>query len=288
MARGKGIARCVAFIRKYQANITTSDGYKSLTVKSEGGEAEEIVSEENGILISMLLRQYFLSLKVLRRWTKLEPSMGRHWNRVQKDLQPHCPLLEANSPESKKQEEASSILSKNAIQSTNARKVRETTEQKQLQQQQERNRHEQAALSLGAKSRTIKDAENCSRCRSEDRSRKQMRNHRQQQHGGDDSAADSESDDDTDLSHVKPVSAAIEQHNRELVIIRRVMRKWRRLSGLKDEPCTCDGLGEGEFTASWTRVSCLSCFVLFQVSSYYICRLTLAPITVEYGDICDC
>ncbi|KLU82216.1 flagellar associated protein [Magnaporthiopsis poae ATCC 64411] len=33
------------------------DGYKSLRIKKEGGDAEEIVSEENGILISMMLRQ---------------------------------------------------------------------------------------------------------------------------------------------------------------------------------------------------------------------------------------
>ncbi|KAI1322567.1 Metallo-dependent phosphatase [Xylariaceae sp. FL0255] len=41
------------------------DGYDSLLAKSEGGQAEEIVSEENGILISMLLRQYFMSLRVM-------------------------------------------------------------------------------------------------------------------------------------------------------------------------------------------------------------------------------
>ena len=51
------------------------------------------------------------------------------------------------------------------------------------------------------------------------------------------------------------MSVAVEQRDRELVIIRRVMRKWRRLSGIKDDPCACDGLGEGEFTANWTRVS---------------------------------
>ncbi|KAL8749847.1 MAG: hypothetical protein Q9184_006645, partial [Pyrenodesmia sp. 2 TL-2023] len=46
------------------------DGFTSLLVRSEGGEAEEIVSEENGILISMILRQYFMSLKVMKRWRR--------------------------------------------------------------------------------------------------------------------------------------------------------------------------------------------------------------------------
>lgn len=44
------------------------DGYDSLMIESEGGTAEEIVSEENGILISMMLRQYFMSLRVMGQW----------------------------------------------------------------------------------------------------------------------------------------------------------------------------------------------------------------------------
>ena len=239
--------------------MVTSDGYKSLTVRSEGGEAEEIVSEENGILISMLLRQYFLSLKVLRRWTKLEPSMGRHWQRVQKDLQPHCPLLEAKSPQTTettaaKQNETSDVLPKNANEANDAEKAKEAAE---MEQAEEKHHDKPANTRLEVNFNIAKSAENCSRCRSEDRNRERSRNRRQRHDddGDDESSADSESDDDTKLSHVKPVSAAVEQRDRELVIIRRVMRKWRRLSGLKDDPCACDGLGEGEFTASWTRVS---------------------------------
>lgn len=44
------------------------DGYEALTV--EQGGAEEIVDEENGVLISMILRQYFSSLKVMGKWTR--------------------------------------------------------------------------------------------------------------------------------------------------------------------------------------------------------------------------
>ncbi|KAI4134512.1 MAG: hypothetical protein LQ341_006016 [Variospora aurantia] len=62
------------------------DGFTPLLVRSEGGEAEEVVSEENGILISMMLRQYFMSLKVMRRWKGWGPSMGRHWGGVQEKL----------------------------------------------------------------------------------------------------------------------------------------------------------------------------------------------------------
>ena len=62
------------------------DGYDSLLVRSEGGLAEEIVSEENGILISMILRQYFMSLKVLGKWRRWGPSLHRHWNGVHSSL----------------------------------------------------------------------------------------------------------------------------------------------------------------------------------------------------------
>lgn len=58
------------------------DGYKSLLVLPEGGECEEIVSEENGMLISAILRQYFMSLKVVGRWKMWSPSLERHWGRV--------------------------------------------------------------------------------------------------------------------------------------------------------------------------------------------------------------
>ena len=64
------------------------DGYGSLLVRSEGGEAEEIVSEENGMLISMVLRQYFMSLKVLGKWARWSPSLHCHWGGVHDRLHP--------------------------------------------------------------------------------------------------------------------------------------------------------------------------------------------------------
>ncbi|KDN69183.1 putative 5'-nucleotidase domain-containing protein [Colletotrichum sublineola] len=50
------------------------DGYTSLLVEPEGGTAEEIVCEENGILISAMLRQYFMSLKTVGQWKNLSES----------------------------------------------------------------------------------------------------------------------------------------------------------------------------------------------------------------------
>ncbi|CAK7236472.1 hypothetical protein SBRCBS47491_009648 [Sporothrix bragantina] len=73
--------------------LTESDGYLSLLAKSEGGAAEEIVDEESGILISMMLRQYFMALKVLDQWTHWSPSMEQHWSRVVSDVECHHPHL---------------------------------------------------------------------------------------------------------------------------------------------------------------------------------------------------
>ncbi len=62
------------------------DGYSSLRVASDGGVAEEIVTEENGILLSMILRQYFMSLKILGKWARWSPGLHRHWGIVHDNL----------------------------------------------------------------------------------------------------------------------------------------------------------------------------------------------------------
>lgn len=54
------------------------DGYDCLLVQSEGGEAEEIVDEESGMLISTILRQYFQALQTIGQWKNLSD----HWKHV--------------------------------------------------------------------------------------------------------------------------------------------------------------------------------------------------------------
>jgi 5'-nucleotidase len=44
------------------------DGFESLKVGN--GDAEETISEEHGVLISTIIRQYFLGLKVISRWKR--------------------------------------------------------------------------------------------------------------------------------------------------------------------------------------------------------------------------
>ncbi|PVH74110.1 5'-nucleotidase [Cadophora sp. DSE1049] len=76
------------------------DGFDSLLVKSEGGEAEEIVSEENGILISMIIRQYFMSLKILGKWKNWGRGMDRHWKGVQDSMHGMHPVVDPSNSDS--------------------------------------------------------------------------------------------------------------------------------------------------------------------------------------------
>ena len=46
-----------------------------MLVQDEGGDAEQIIDEENGILISAMLRQYFMGLRTVGQWSHL----ADHW-----------------------------------------------------------------------------------------------------------------------------------------------------------------------------------------------------------------
>ena len=74
------------------------DGFSSLLYAENGGPAETVVSEENGILISMLLRQYFTSLKVMAALQRAHNHdhdhgpMDVHWATVHETLHAAHPL----------------------------------------------------------------------------------------------------------------------------------------------------------------------------------------------------
>lgn len=73
------------------------DGFDALLAKSEGGQAEEVVSEENGVLISTILRQYFLSLKVVDTWPRWSAGLRRHWAGVHEGLSQKDTIKEPKS-----------------------------------------------------------------------------------------------------------------------------------------------------------------------------------------------
>lgn len=75
-------------------------------IQEEGGDAEVVVSEENGILISMMLRQYFMALKVLDRWHLLGPSMDQHWGRVISGVAASHPNMEPSQQQQQRRDSA--------------------------------------------------------------------------------------------------------------------------------------------------------------------------------------
>jgi 5'-nucleotidase len=157
------------------------DGYTSLLVEPEGGKCPEVVSEENGVLISTILRQYFMSLKVLGKWKMLGPSFQRHWDNVQQDLH-------------KKQ----GVLDPAPLKHNDVKNVQ----------------------------------------------KKHLRGY------GTPAASDSEDEEGAALK-VGAIEQEAWNEDRELDIMRRVMKKWWRLAGLKGRP----GLAETvEFnTVHWTK-----------------------------------
>ncbi|KAK4238314.1 Metallo-dependent phosphatase-like protein [Achaetomium macrosporum] len=72
------------------------DGYRSLLIQPEGGECEELVSEENGMLLSAMLRQYFMSLTVVAKWKGWEPSLDQHWSKVADGVAKCHPIIPAS------------------------------------------------------------------------------------------------------------------------------------------------------------------------------------------------
>ncbi|KAF2138069.1 uncharacterized protein K452DRAFT_301442 [Aplosporella prunicola CBS 121167] len=180
------------------------DGYDSLLVEAEGGTAKEIVSEENGILISMMLRQYFMSLKVLGRWKQWGPSLGRHWGEVQEELEVKHPHIAPRAPGAK-------VV-------------------------------EAFRRAAAADNNTLSPPSHASG---------RTTPHGSRPEGAETPLNESESEDDE--ADLKPTNMAVRQRERELVIMRKVMRKWWRLTGLQGHPKLCDELGEGEFMINWTK-----------------------------------
>jgi 5'-nucleotidase len=89
--------------------VRGKDGFTSLLIEEHGGVAKSIIDEENGLLISTILRQYFLSLKVMGRWGKGGGSvMGKHWGGVQKDLHAVHPVKEASKSSTSDEKSGSS------------------------------------------------------------------------------------------------------------------------------------------------------------------------------------
>ncbi|KAJ5544459.1 hypothetical protein N7461_006763 [Penicillium sp. DV-2018c] len=197
------------------------DGFASLLIQAEGGEVEELVSEESGVLISTILRQYFLSLKVLGKWNRWSASLGRHWGTVHRNLHGEGWLKPPSAKTSPKEDRAPGKYLKGRP--TLRRTARSAYYYGRFPEESELDTDDAIGTEING------------------------------------NAMDSDSDDNPDIltssrpmtNYVtQPAQSSIEEERR-LRISRRVIRKWMRHAGLQ-----CRNLetmdGEGEFTPAWT------------------------------------
>ncbi|KXT01928.1 hypothetical protein AC578_2548 [Pseudocercospora eumusae] len=178
--------------------VRGKDGFTSLMLEGEGGSARSIVSDENGMLISMILRQYFMSLKVLGKWKLFGKGMSGHWGKIHGSLHKSHPVLDA------------SPVAASAVHADKIAPAASVTQDEQVHANGE------------ARESLVGRAQNHSR-----------------------QAADSDSEDEHDVPE-DPV------RERELYVMRKVMRKWCRLAGLDGKSELCAQKGE-DFAVAWTR-----------------------------------
>ncbi|OOQ87320.1 putative 5'-nucleotidase [Penicillium brasilianum] len=195
------------------------DGFTSLLVKSEGGDVEELVSEENGVLISTILRQYFLSLKVLGKWRRWSPSLRRHWGLVHRSLH-----------------RSGWLKPPSALPSP----VAEKAPAHRLEPRPPLQRTSRDAFYYGRFPQEVEAAQVASS-------------------GTNSDAMDSDSDEDPEIltspmptiNYVTDPAMSSEDEEHRLKLARRVVRKWMRHAGL--EPSALNTMdGEGEFIPPWT------------------------------------
>lgn len=62
-------------------------GYESLRGRADGGNAEEIIDDENGILVSNLLRLFFSNIEIAEVFQHITDKHHNHWNNVLDSLQ---------------------------------------------------------------------------------------------------------------------------------------------------------------------------------------------------------
>lgn len=208
MAQGGGMY-CTKPVTSLATLTVSIDGFSSLLTVERGGSAISLVDEENGMLVSMLLRQYFMSLKVLGRWKNWHAGLGRHWGKVHDTMHEAHPVREPVDPSD---QEGTATLAKL--------------------------RPEQATQGQGVPSLVGKALRS-------GQVQKPVDQH--------DEAHLSESEDDS--TDVPAVAMETSERERNLVIMRRVMRKWWRVAGMHGHPAMCEEQGE-EFGVHWTRGIC--------------------------------
>ncbi|KAA8630331.1 hypothetical protein SMACR_07294 [Sordaria macrospora] len=229
------------------------DGYTSLLIKSEGGECEEVVSEENGILISMLLRQYFMALKALDKWAFWGADEDKHWGTVVKGVdEGREPAKGPKSLTSTLEPKTGDGCDKDTCVIDNDNETTTITDAEAKQD--EAIEPTPPGQSGKGTSKPLSNWTFWTPAKLRERRSTVKPLKESQTSVGDTSASgssDSESGNSRPSSRVRGKAEDVRQIDRELRIMRRVARKWCRLAGVKSQACDC--LDEGEFDVPWTK-----------------------------------
>uniref|UniRef100_A0A093UNP5 Trifunctional nucleotide phosphoesterase protein YfkN n=2 Tax=Talaromyces marneffei PM1 TaxID=1077442 RepID=A0A093UNP5_TALMA len=235
------------------------DGYTSLLVQSEGGEIEEVVSEENGMLISAILRQYFLSLKIMGKWKRMSASLHKHWDGVHAQL--HAQIggnwIRTPSPDVERTEPTTAsptttttttttTIIERHIQHTHTKSKPRPHVRRYGRYYEPRRHHTHDGTSKNKPTTPLSTSYSSSNDSSV--SKRSV-----------DSHLDSDSDSEPEIlvssheetNYITTTATSPAEEDQRLRLARKVLKKWMRLAGVHGKTGVVDEAGE-EFTPPWT------------------------------------
>ncbi|KAF2227512.1 5'-nucleotidase-like protein [Elsinoe ampelina] len=229
--------------------VAGGDGFECLKLTEKGGPSTYLIDEENGHLTSTLLRQYFMSLKVLGKWKNWPTQLDAHWGKVNGDLHKSQPVrAPTGSPKSARLGKGGAFakIKGGSGQEQQGPKGREPMSPTLPTREAKR-----------ARTGTISDVANgdanpappvvlAGKTPEQDHATAKLPGILDW-----DESSDSESDE----GELEPLPAEPVERERQLKLARKVMRKWRRVAGIKGTPGLCDGLPEDE-GVHWTQGIC--------------------------------
>ena len=208
--------------------VRGKDGFTSMVLEEDGGPAKSIISEEDGLLISQVLRQYFMSLKVLGMWKKWSNHLGSHWDGIHDKLHDVHPVRDAIKPE------------EDAIMEEPEELERVPTQAGEGQQ-------------TSAQHHRLSSIQHRHSTHHHRHSSTHHRHHSSSHHRHESTTlSDHDSDSEDDTSHLPPIPTDLNEQERNLIIMRKFVRRWWRKTGLPGHPNMLEDHGE-EYGVHWTR-----------------------------------
>ncbi|KAF4554371.1 Hypothetical protein D9617_4g001240 [Elsinoe fawcettii] len=224
--------------------VAGGDGFDCLKLKENGGPSTYLIDEENGHLTSTLLRQYFMSLKVLGKWKNWPTQLDAHWSKVNDDLHRIQPVRAPTaSPKSARIGGGAFEKLKGTRNGDVGREpLSPTLPTREAKRQRTGTLSGDAEGEVNPAPPVVLAGKKAAQDQADQTVPKEA--------DWEDSD-DSESDDE----EVVPLPTDPVERERQLKLARKVMRKWRLLAGIKETPGLCDGLPEHE-GVHWTQGIC--------------------------------